>query len=60
MKPVTGMIILLILMSSLISMMGEYTSEKINDGVAIIKVMGKAVRIDDNKRKQNKYLNPPE
>lgn len=60
MKPVTGMVILLILMSSLISMMAEYTSEKINDGVSIIKVMGKAVRIEDNRRKQNKYLNPPE
>lgn len=62
MKPTTGMIILLILMSSLISMMAEYTDAKVKDGISIIKVMGKAVKIDEVKRKNNKYrvLDPDE
>ncbi len=59
MKPVTGMVILLILMSSLISLMTDYSKEKIVDGTSFVKVMGKAVRIQDRRDKANKYINPP-
>jgi flagellar biosynthetic protein FliR len=58
MKPTTGMIILLILMSSLVSMMAEYTEAKVKDGISIIQVMGKAVRIEEKKKDADKHKMP--
>lgn len=58
MKPTTGMIILLILMSSLVTMMSEYTEAKVKDGISIIKVMGKAVRQDEQRKNADRYKMP--
>lgn len=57
MKPTTGMIILLVICSSLVSMMGEYTQALIKDGVLITRVMGKAINIEEKKKaERDKFI----
>jgi len=43
MKPTTGMLILLIICTSLVSLISEYTTHMVTDGLTMLKVMGKAV-----------------
>ena len=41
MKPTTGMLILLILMSSIVSMMSEYTGDMVKDSLSAIRAIAK-------------------
>ena len=49
-RPTTGMIILLVIMSSLVTMMGEYTQTLVKDGITMTTVMGKAIRQEEAKK----------
>jgi flagellar biosynthetic protein FliR len=54
MKPTTGMMILLILMTTYVSVIKEYTYEKIRDGVSLTKVMAKSTKEDRIKKEKEK------
>jgi flagellar biosynthesis protein FliR len=54
MKPTTGMMILLILMTTYVSVIKEYTYEKIRDGVSLTKVMAKSTKEDRIKKEKRK------
>jgi flagellar biosynthetic protein FliR len=43
MKPTTGMLVLLIICSSLVSLIGEYSKQMVLDGMAILQAMAKSI-----------------
>lgn len=50
MKPTTGMLILLILMTTYASVIKEYSYEKVKDGISLTQVMSRSIK--ENKKKQ--------
>ncbi|MBC7475416.1 MAG: flagellar biosynthetic protein FliR [Candidatus Sericytochromatia bacterium] len=61
MKPTTSMIILLVIMSSLVTIMSEFSLEAVKDSITMTKVMGKAIRQEDARKAkdhEDKFAKP--